>query len=147
MRRCFSLLEVLIAFMLIALSLPLLIAPFLYASVDQREMVEKMKAETASQFAITGFLVDLHLGKIPISGIVDKGEEPLKEEWFEKMGGAVSGHYELTKLKSQVEHKDDEENDKVDIELWEVRFVFDSLSLKKSTVFPFKFTIVRGEAS
>lgn len=141
MKRCFSLLEVLIAFVLISLSLPVLMAPFIYAAVDQKEMVEKMRAETAAQYAITSFLTELQLGTIPPSQIVDKGEFPLKDEWFREMGGKISGDYHLSKLKAQ---QNNEEED-VEIELWEVGFTFTSVSLKKLPYFPFKFTIVRGE--
>lgn len=117
-------------------------APFIYASVDQKEMVEKMRAETAAQFAITFFLTELQLGTIPSSQIVEKSEFPLKEEWFKGIAGPVSGIYTLTKLKPKHKNKKEKE---VEIELWEVGFTFTSLPLKEKPYFPFKFTIVKGE--
>lgn len=143
MKRHFSLLEVLIAFLVISISIPMLMAPFVYASVDQKERVEKIRAELAAQYAATAFLVELQQGTIPISQIVDKSEFPMKEEWFKEMGGNVSGVYTLRKLKTS--HQDKDEEEQVEIELWESAFIFNSLSLKKPPYFPFKFTIVRGE--
>jgi type II secretory pathway pseudopilin PulG len=144
-KRNFSLLEVLIAFLLISLSLPLLMAPFIYASVDQKEMVDKMRAQSAAQYALTSFLIDLQQGKIPITQIVDKSEFPLKDEWFKEMGGQISGIYTLKKIKpSRSKAKEDEEA--VEIELWEVDFTFPTLIKKKTSYFPFQFVIVRGEA-
>lgn len=143
LKRNFSLLEVLIAFLIISISIPMLMAPFVYASVDQKERVEKMRAELAAQFALTAFLVELQQGTIPISQIVDKSEFPMKEEWFRELGGKISGVYTLRKLNPVHQSKDEEEE--VEIELWEAGFLFNSLSLKKPSYFPFKFTIVRGE--
>lgn len=146
MKRCFSLLEVLVAFLLISLSLPLLMAPFIYASVDQKEMVDKMRAQTAAQFAITSFLIDLQQGKIAISQVVDKSEFPLKEEWFKEMGGQITGFYTLNKLKpSKNNIKEEGEQEQVEMELWEVGFTFTSLTLKRIPYFPFKFAVIRGE--
>jgi type II secretory pathway pseudopilin PulG len=145
-KRCFSLLEVLIAFLLISLSLPLLMAPFIYASVDQKEMVDKMRAQTAAQFALTSFLIDLQQGKIPITQIVDESEFPMKEEWFKEMGGQISGNYTLKRLKPARDHTKDDEDENVVMELWKVGFTFTSLTVKRTPYFPFLFVIVRGEA-
>src|SRR5262249_8038868 len=101
-------------------------APFIYASVDQREMVEKMRAETLAQFALVSFLIELQLGTIPPSQIVDKNEFPMKDEWFKGIGGQVSGFYTLRKLKPAVQQSKDEEEEEVEIELWEVAFTFTS---------------------
>jgi type II secretory pathway pseudopilin PulG len=143
-KRCFSLLEVLISLLIISLSLPLLIAPFLYASVDQQERVNKMRAEMAAQFALTAFLMELQAGKIPASQIVDNSTLPLKKEWFSEMGGGVEGMISLKKLKPARKNHKEEEN-QVEFELWEVAFSFTSLSLKKPPYFPFQFIVQRGE--
>lgn len=146
MKRHFSLLEVLVAFMLISLSLPLLIAPFMYASVDQKERVDKMRAETAAQFAITSFLIDLQQQKISFSQVSDNNQMPLPKEWFDAMGGNIEGFLSLSKLKP-VRAKESEDPSTVEVELWEVAFTFTSLSLKKLPYFSFKFTVVRQENS
>ena len=139
-KRQFSLLEVLIAFLLISFSLPLLIAPFLYSAVDQKETLEKLKIEAAAHTSLTSFLVDLHTGKIPQ---IEPAEQiPLRAEWLND--GQISGSYALKKLKPSRDEALDEKSESVIIELWEATFSLKSPSQKIPIPFSYHFVVVRG---
>lgn len=115
-KRHFSLLEVLIALLLITAALPLLLSPFVYASVDQMETVKKMNLEKMAFSQLTTTLANLQMGIIPLSNLETNQEYPFNE-----------GSYRFKKLKSG-------EN----FELWQITFTF-----KEGKPFAFNFIVKR----
>lgn len=130
-RRPFTLLEVLIAILLILSTLPLLLTPFVYASADQMETIEKIKQQKAALYLVTMLFTDLHTGAIPLTQIDQEVEYPFKNEW------KIEGTYQFKKIKSSKN-----EQDEAWIELWQVIFVF-----KNQKQAPFIYEFVIGKKS
>lgn len=134
-KRHFSLLEVLIAIMLITASLPLLLTPFVYASVDQMETIQKLKQEQAAQYIITTLLGDLQTGTIPLNQLDQGSDYPFRSEWNTKEDKYL-GSYKFNKLKG-----DNEEG----VELWQVSLSLEDPAKKTvaKTVFSYEFIVKR----
>lgn len=140
-RRAFTLLEVLIALALVALALPLLIAPFLYTARDFQENVEKLKMERVAQWALTSLLADLHQKKIATSMLEGNQTYPIPSPWFQEVGIEAGGTYIFTKKQPERAPEAGENN----IELWEVMFAFPLESQKKEATFSYLFIVIREE--
>lgn len=141
----FSLLEVLIAILLVTFSIPLLIAPFLYTVRNYEADIKDAYLEKAAIFALAGFLEDLQRGQKVLS---DGEVNPAKEEWFSKISPFIPGFtvtYILQRLKPSA-NSDEEETQ--NIELWQVVFTFQNPPSKNlsATQFSFKFVALKEKA-
>lgn len=139
--RFFSLLEVLVALMLISLLFPLLIAPFTYAKVDFEENTRSIKIERASQMCLSSFLIDLHLEKLNIHQFENKTVHPIPPEWLQEIDPErrLSGTYYCEKLQPK---KQEEEEGEKKIELWQVVFSFTEVKQKTKALFGYDFVVV-----
>ena len=115
-RRSFSLLEVLIALMLITASLPLLLTPFIYATTDQIETVQKLRKEKTILYYLITILGELHTGAIPLNQVGGEQAYPFKPEWKVEdwKDLPVSGSYQFKKI------KDKPISDNQTAELWQI---------------------------
>lgn len=142
-KREFTLLEVLIAILLVTFALPLLTAPFLYTARNYEADLDDAYLEKAAGFALVGLLGDLHKGR-KLLGSFDAGlSHPGMEEWFSEAFPSPSGltvTYTLRKLKPS--QKSEEEKTQ-NVELWEVSFLLKKGSKLPPTKFDFKFIAVR----
>lgn len=116
-KRGFSLLEVLIALLIISVALPILMSPFVYASIDQREAIKKMQQEKMVFNQLTTVLANMQMGLIPLNLLESNQEYPLND--------ALGGSYHFKKLKSGEQ-----------IELWQLVFTF-----KEGNPFTFNFIV------
>jgi type II secretory pathway pseudopilin PulG len=120
-KRHFSLLEVMIALLLITASLPLLLTTFVYAAVDQSETVKKMQQEKSAFYFLTTILTDLHTGVIPLSQLDARDHFPITDKETQ-----ATGTYKFDKIK------------KGDQELWQVMIEINQAK------FPFEFIVLRN---
>lgn len=137
----FTLLEVLIALLLISAALPLLIAPFFYASFDRQEALEKIRLEKAAQFAITQLLIDLHTKKIPPQEVEAGRSYPVHEEWFEALEykSQISGAYQFEKKWPLTEQSQQGP------ELWQVRIDLKMATQKNPLPFVYEFILIPSQ--
>lgn len=134
----FTLLEVLIAMLLISITLPVLITPFFYASVDQRETMEKIRLEKAAQFSITLLLVDLQTKQISPKDLEIDRAYPIKSEWVKGIGFSepLAGTYTFKKLRPTRNLQEQ------GAELWQVNFALRLPSQKEPTAFKYQFILL-----
>ena len=129
----FSLLEVLVALMLITIALPLLMTPFFYATADQVEAIKKMKQEKAVAFLVTSILGDLQTGAIPLNSLEQESLYPLKEEW------KIPGTYRFKKLSRHYEDEDNEGKP----ELWLLLIALSEEG--KNAGYPYEFIVKKNK--
>lgn len=130
-KRHFSLLEVLIALLLITASLPLLLTPFIYATTDQMETVQKLRKEKTALYYLVTVLGELHSGAIPLSQLDGEQPYPFKPEWKEM---PVPGTYKFKKI------RDKPISEGQSVELWQT-----TLEIADSS-FTYEFVVKRGKA-
>lgn len=129
-KRYFSLLEVLISILLLLMSLPLLLTPFVLASTDQMETIQKLKDEKIAFYILTSLLIDLQTGGISLSQLDSDQPYPLKSDW---KALPASGSYSFKKLKPQRQTN-------TGIELWQV-----TIQLNENSTFLFQFIVQRNK--
>lgn len=143
-RRYFSLLEVLIALMLITASLPLLLTPFIYATTDQIETVQKLRKEKSVLYYLVTILSELHTGAIPLNQLEGEQEYPFKPEWKadEWKDLPITGSYKFKKIRD----KSLEGGQK--LELWQTTIeIKDGVGKNASTSnFTYEFAVKRGKS-
>lgn len=122
-RRSFTLLEVLIALVLITIALPLLTAPYFYEALNLMQSTKARRLEQSLQQAKAQILESIHAKQLNPFG------EP-KGEW-RKLETMPSVDYRFTRQKP----KTDEEA--ASLELWEM-----SLRIKELKGDPLKYLIV-----
>lgn len=95
-RRSFTLIEVLLALMLLLIALPLTMAPVAYLAKDLRQTKELWIAEQALNRAVTAFFVQLHQNTGPV---VERGPDPIPQAWLVDLPPRAKGNYQLRKIK------------------------------------------------
>lgn len=141
--RRFSLLEVLIALMLITASLPLLLTPFIYATADQMETVQKLRLEKTSLYYLVTILEELHTGGIPLSQLEGDSEYPFKGEWKREdlKDLPITGTYKFKYIRKKTETEGQR------VELWQTTIeIKDGTAKTPSTSsFTYEFVIKRSK--
>lgn len=142
--RRFSLLEVLIALMLITASLPLLLTPFIYATTDQMETVQKLRKEKTALYYLVTVLSELHTGGIPLNQLDGDQEYPFKPEWkAEENAPPVVGTYKFKKI------RDKPIAEGQSVELWQttIEIKDGTNNNPSSSSFAYEFVVRKGKAS
>lgn len=131
----FSMMEVLLAIALIAIAMPILIAPFTATAKDSQAAYEKMRIEKAAQFAAANFMIDLHLGKIPLTAVENEEIKPVPEEWFKEINleNVVHGEYKIVRHGTKPKKEEDKK-----VGLWNVLFTL------KTPLETYSFTYLFG---
>lgn len=144
-KRHFSLLEVLIALMLITASLPLLLTPFIYATADQQETVQKLRKEKTSLYYLVTILENLHTGSIPLNQLDGTQEYPFRPEWKGEDWKTlpITGTYKFKKI------KDKKGNEGQQIELWELIIDIKDSTTKEPTTssLSYEFIVRRAKSA
>lgn len=135
-KRYFTLLEVLIAIMLITASLPLLLSVYVYATIDQKEALIKIKQERAAFHYLTIILTELQTGAISLNQLDSEQEYPLKTTSSEY---AATGSYRFSKLRPQKDQEGEQ------VELWQMKLKFEDKHNEITTQFPFEFIVRRNK--
>lgn len=142
-RRHFSLLEVLIALMIITASLPLLLTPFIYATTDQMETVQKLRKEKTVLYYLITILGELHSGSIPLSQLDGDQAYPFKPEWKaeEWKELPLTGTYQFKKMKNKSLSEDQT------VELYQMTLeIIDGIGKKaSSSSFIYEFVVKKGK--
>ena len=139
----FSLLEVLIALMIITASLPLLLTPFIYATTDQMETVQRLRKEKTVLYYLITILGELHSGSIPFSQLDGEQAYPFKPEWkgedWKEL--PVTGTYQFKKL------KDKTLSESQTLELYQITLeIIDGVGKNaSSSTFNYEFVVKKGK--
>jgi hypothetical protein len=143
-RRQFSLLEVLIALMLITASLPLSLTPFIYATTDQIETVQKLRKEKSVLYYLVTILGELHTGAIPLNQLDGEQEYPFKGEWKadDWKDLPITGSYKFKKM------RDKPISEGQTLELWQTTIEIKEGVGKNasSSNFTYEFVVRKGKA-
>lgn len=142
--RHFSLLEVLIALMLITASLPLLLTPFIYATTDQIETVQKLRKEKTVLYYLVTILGELHTGAIPLNQLDGEQEYPFKPEWKgdDWKDLPITGSYKFKKI------RDKSISEGQTVELWQITIEIKEGIGKNasSSNFTYEFVVSKGKS-
>lgn len=154
-KQYFTLLEVLMAMVLVVVAFPLLIAPYFYSFKDIQENMEAMQVEKASRIAAANFFIDLHLGKIALSSVEENQEHPIPASWFQEAFPKTEfeGVYRMVRIEPRNPRSDSK------VFLWQVIFSLytqaqknalakrpkEIEALKKKNMFGFDFNIAIQE--
>lgn len=139
-RAHFSLIEVLICLLLISVTIPLLTAPFYYASLDQQETVEQVVLEQAGQSALANIMQELQFKRLMLVESDMDSMAPINTEWLKSAdrGYQIEGIYSFKKLKPK-----GEDEGGAPVELWQVAIGLKRSNQKNYTPFVYEFVVTK----
>lgn len=136
--RHLTLLEVLIALLLIMMTLPILISSFAFTTIEQQKMINSMSVNRVANNAFALIYEELATHKITYPMLEADREYPLDANHLKDPSGIWSGNYKFHKLKP-----DKPKTTKYHVELWEVLFDFDQAGSKEKKHFAYDFIVIR----
>ncbi|KAF3363254.1 hypothetical protein PHSC3_000144 [Chlamydiales bacterium STE3] len=136
-RECFTLLEVLIALLLVLMCLPILISSFVFINIEQQKMLNQMGLSQVANNAFAVVLEEMVTNKISYNFLEGDRTFPLEPRHFES-DKPLNGSFFFKKLDPE---KPNKENYKV--ELWQVTIELEPPYEKKAFSFAYKFIVIR----
>lgn len=137
-KRHLTLLEVLIALLLVMVTLPILISSFVFTTVEQQKMIAGMSINRVANHAFAVIFEDLAVHRITYNVLESDREFPLEEKHLGDTSGRWSGTYRFKKLKP-----DKPKQKNYYVELWEVLFDFSQANSKEKKHFAYHFIVIR----
>jgi len=133
-KRLLTLLEVLIAMLIITLALPILVSSFVFTYSQQSRFLDEVALDTIANSAFVSLFEDLSKGQISYKNLEVEQEFPVS------VPGNWEGTYAFKKLQPD---KPPKEGTTYFVELWEVTFNFTHPRQKKTHTFKYNLIAVR----